>query len=479
MHDTAVERQARTRHGERPITISEIEPRRAIKSAYTSPLVAGAVIFFTALLLRGAWLALMSTQHDDAGLLYLAPDCARYVQIGTHLAGIEYDGPALDWHSGPIYATPEGSMLWSGPGYGLFLGGYFALFGTQAWPVLIAQVLMGSVNCVLIWLLAGRLGLSGRVAAIAGTIAALSLTSISLSCMLLTETLFFTLQLTGLLCWVWALRRNHLGWFVAAALLFGAATFVRGVTLFWPGVMLLLALLHPKRDFAGTRRALIAKTCVAVALMGAMFVGWGFGNYTRHGVFSFSEGGVLAARYFWTARTLAGFDSTRNTRAMQEKMEAESKARYGPDGTTFAEHHRDDMAVFTAALREHPGPMAKRFVKSALQNATRGSELHVFQLPQFARTWNVLKPIIHKKAGAVILILTLIGAALLIARPDHRAAGLILLLTYGYLCGITGFEFWQGSRICFPAQMAWAILAAVVLDRVLNPLIRRPSLVRS
>ena len=449
------------RQGPRPITAFEIEPRRAIKSAYASSVVAGVAIFFTALLLRGAWLALMC------------------VQIGTHLAGVEYDGPALDWHSGPIYATPEGSMLWSGPGYGLFLGGYFALFGTQAWAVLIAQVLMGSVNCVLVWLLAGRLGLSGRVAAIAGAIAALSLTSISLSCMLLTETLFFTLQLAGLLCWVWALRRNHWGWFVAAALLFGVATFVRGVTLFWPGVMLLLALLHPKRDFAGTRHALIGKTCVAVALMGAMFIGWGLRNYTQHGVFTFSEGGVLAARYFWTARTLASFDSTRNTHAMQKKMETENKTRYGPDGTTFAKHHRDDMAVFTAALREHPWPMAKRFVKSAMQNTTRGSELHVFQLPQFARTWDFLRPIIHKKTGAVILVLTLIGAALLIARPDHRAAGLILLMTYGYFCGISGFEFWQGSRICFPAQMAWAILIAVVLDRALSLLIRRSTLVRS
>ncbi len=467
------------RQGARPITTSKLVPRPAIESAYASSMVTGVAIFFAALLLRGAWLSLICTQHGNAELLYLAPDCARYVQIGTHLAGMAYDGPAPDWHSGPIYATPEGSMLWSGPGYGLFLGGWFALFGIHAWPVLIAQVLLGSVNCVLVWLLAGRLGLSGRVALIAGTIAALSLTSISLSCMLLTETLFFTLQLTGLLCWVRAIRGNHWGWFVAAASLFGVATFVRGVTLFWPGVMLLLALLHPKRDFAGTRRALIGKTCVAVALMGAMFVGWSFRNSTRHGVFSFSEGGVLAARYFWTARTLASFDSTRNTRAIQEKMEAENRARYGPDGTTFAEHHRDDMAVFTAALHEHPWPMAKRFVKSAVQNATRGSELHVFQLPQFARTWDFLRPIIHKRTGAVILMLTFIGAALLILRPDHRAAGLILLLTYGYFCAISGFEFWQGSRICFPAQMAWAILSAVVLDRMLSLLVRRSTLAQS
>ena len=108
MHDTAVETLARIRQRARPITTSEIEPRRAIASTYASSVAAGVVIFSTALLLRGAWMALICTQHDDAGLLYLAPDCARYVQIGTHLAGIEYDGPALDWHSGPIYATPEG-----------------------------------------------------------------------------------------------------------------------------------------------------------------------------------------------------------------------------------------------------------------------------------------------------------------------------------------------------------------------------------
>jgi 4-amino-4-deoxy-L-arabinose transferase-like glycosyltransferase len=417
----------------------------------------------------------MCTQHDGAALLYQAPDCARYVQVGTHLAGLEYDGPAPDWHSGPIYGTPEGSMLWSGPGYGLFLGGYFALLGTHAWPVLIAQVLMSSVNCVLIWLLAHRLGLSGRVAVIAGVIAALSLTSISLSCLLLTETLFFTLQLTGLLCWVSAYRGNQWRWFAAAAFLSGAATFVRGVTLFWPGVMLLLALVYPRGSFAGTRRALIGKTSVAVALMGSIFVGWGVRNYARHNVFTFSEGGVLAARYFWTARTLASLDPTRNTRAMQETMEEENAIRYGSDGTTFAEHHRDDLAVFTAALREHPWPMAKRFIKSAVQNTTRGSELHEFQLPQFARTWDWLRPIIHQKTGALILGLTLVGAALLITRPERRAAGLILLLTYVYFCGITGFEFWQGSRICFPAQMAWAILIAVVLDRALSLFVRRTT----
>ncbi len=74
MHDTAVEILARTRQRAGPITTPKIVPRRAIESAYASSVVAGVVIFLTALMLRGAWLALMCTQHDDAVILYLAPD---------------------------------------------------------------------------------------------------------------------------------------------------------------------------------------------------------------------------------------------------------------------------------------------------------------------------------------------------------------------------------------------------------------------
>ena len=104
---------------------------------------------------------------------------------------------------------------------------------------------------------------------------------------------------------------------------------------------------------------------------------------------------------------------------------------------------------------------------------TRGSELHPQQLPQFEALWNKIDPFIHKRAGAALLALTALGALMLIATPRERGAGLILAGTYIYLSGITGFEFWQGSRVCHPAQMAWAILVAVVIDRCLNLAARR------
>ena len=117
----------------------------------------------------------------------------------------------------------------------------------------------------------------------------------------------------------------------------------------------------------------------------------------------------------WTARTLASLDPNINTRGMQRKMEAETLARYGPGGTTYAQHHQENMEVFTTALREHPWPMAKRFVISALQNATRGSELHAHQLPQFKVLWNKIEPFVHKRAGAALLALTVLGALLLVS----------------------------------------------------------------
>lgn len=468
MQQSATQTPARTRKTVSPITEAAPRQRELDRQAPSAEVAVCVGVFLLAVILRALWLVLMGTQHDATALLYQAPDSWRYVQIGTQFAGQAYEGPEPGWHSGPIYATPEGSVLWSGPGYGLFLAAIFAIFGAKAWPVLIIQVVLSSANCGLIYLLARRLQLSKRVGIIAGLIAALSLTSISLSCIVLTETLFFSLQLCGLLFLVSACRLNRWHWFAAAAMLFGAATFVRGVTLFWPGVVFALAVLCPRESFAGSRKRLIGNSCVVALLMGGMIVGWSFRNFTRHGVFTFSEGGVLAARYFWTARTLASFDPDLNTRGMQHKMEAAILAKYGPDGTTFAEHHRDDLAVFQSALRQYPWPMAKRFVKSALQNATRGSELHAHQLPQFNGFWDLIKPFIHKQAGGILMALTLLGGMLLLVTPERRAAGLILMMTYLYLCGITGFEFWQGSRICYPAQMAWAILVAVVLDRTLG-----------
>ncbi len=445
-----------------PLTAAPPGGRRPISPPAAGALPALLMIFATALLLRGVWLVLMYGTLSDRAILLLTPDSWRYVMIGTYYAGLPYDGPPLAIHSGPIYATPEGAILWSGPGYGWFLAAIFRACGVSAAPVLIIQVVISAAACAGVAVLALSLDLSRRVAIIAGLVVAGSLTAISLSCVILTETLFVLLHLGGLVCLVRGLRRDRWTWMLAAALLFSAAVLVRGVTQFWPVVLVGLTAVLPPSFFAGSRRQALTKAVACAVLMAAVIGGWCVRNQIRNGVPAFS-GGVLAARYFWTARTLASLDPDVNTRQMQERMEADNLARYGPQGTTLAQHHRDDTAVFLEAWRRYPVPMIRRFAISAAQNTVRGSEVHPAQLPQFTNLWQQLKPLLHEHAGQAIVAATVIGLILLGLNPRTRAAGWILASTYLYLNGVSGVEFWQGSRICHPSIMAWSIAVAVGL----------------
>ena len=437
------------------------------------------VVGIVALILRGAWLALMCTQFSGHEVAHLLPDSKRYINTANYLLGWPELNDYPSYDGGSVYQTGEGSLMWNGPGYGAFLALCFSVFGSADLPVQLVQIVLSAAGCVAVALLAYVLLGSTRVSICAGLICALSLTSISLSCLVLTETLFFLLHAVGLLLMILAYRRNKLYWFVLSALLITAATYVRAVDQLWPAAFLILAVLLPRRFLGGPRRRVILNASVAFALCVSCLLVFCWRNYAQHGIFTFTTNGVIAARYYWTARTLASLVSGVNCRAMQRRMTAENISRYGPEGATIAQYYRDDMEVFQDALRRHPVPMAKRFLISVYQNTTRGSQLHSLQLPKLARTFEKLHPITHKRAGVMILGMTCLGLVLLLSSREHRGAGLILLLTYGYITGISGLTFWQGSRVCYPAQMAWAILAAVVLDRAWSLLTRRPPLARS
>jgi len=64
------------------------------------------------------------------------------------------------------------------------------------------------------------------------------------------------------------------------------------------------------------------------------------------------------------------------------------------------------------------------------------------------------------------------GSQMLLAGPGYpmwlaaqqQWEGLLVLgSTYGFFTWTTGFSFWQGSRLHFPAEMAWSILLSYFL----------------
>jgi hypothetical protein len=60
---------------------------------------------------------------------------------------------------------------------------------------------------------------------------------------------------------------------------------------------------------------------------------------------------------------------------------------------------------------------------------------------------------------------------------DHRwFAACVLGLTYASFSLLIGVSFWQGSRLHYPAEMAWSILVAYAIIRLLDlmkPFVRR------
>lgn len=445
-------------------SLNSSSPTPTRSRSFARPLL---VIVLVALLVRAFWLGFMYSEFDEGRISRLLPDSRRYLNTAYYLLGWPELNDYPSYDGGTVYQTGEGSLMWNGPGYAAFLAAGFRIFGSSDLPVLILQVLISAAGCALVALIARQLFKSNAVATLAGLICAFSLTSISLSCLVLTDTLFFFLHALGLWCMITAFRTNHTRWFVVAALWVILSTYVRAVNQLWPAAFVMLALILPRGFLGGPRPRVLVNASFAFALCMAGILIFCWRNYDRHGIFTFTTAGPMAARYYWTARTLASLDPDPqvNCRAVQQRMTAQNTARYGPQGASIAQYYRDDMQVFRSALREHPIPMAKRFLISAYHNTTRGSQYHPMQLPQFTRLWDTLRPITQTRAGQVVLVLAFLGAVSLLAGAGHRGAALILLLNYLYVTGISGMEFWQGSRICYPAQVSWAILVAVTLDR--------------
>ena len=93
-------------------------------------------------------------------------------------------------------------LLRVGPGYGLLLAATKFIFGANPiWPIML-NIFLGGLAAVFVYLLAYQLFSSRAVALIAGGFCALSLTSVSISCHILTDQPFFTFHIAALVFFV-------------------------------------------------------------------------------------------------------------------------------------------------------------------------------------------------------------------------------------------------------------------------------------
>jgi hypothetical protein len=176
------------------------------------------------------------------------------------------------------------------PGYPLFLGAIFFLFGKEYWPLLIIQALVDTLTCVVTGLLATRV--FGRGGVIAGVLSAFNLNMIVLSSMALTESLFLFLFSSSLLMATRYISERKSADFLMSIGLVAAATMVRSASYYLIPLFVLGLLLFGL--FSGTRLRHSASMAVgALVIIGLILFPQHWRNWDSYKATGFvSQGGT-------------------------------------------------------------------------------------------------------------------------------------------------------------------------------------------
>jgi len=139
------------------------------------------------------------------------------------------------------------------PGYVFFLAGLYTLWGFDLWKIQLAQAVLDTVSCLLVFLIAARVLRDHRLAVAAAVFYALYYKMINMVTRPMSETLYVSLLLAFLLLFVLSFSRN--AYAIAAGFALGLVTLTKPITLLFPAVAAVFYLLWSRRD--GWRRTLL------------------------------------------------------------------------------------------------------------------------------------------------------------------------------------------------------------------------------
>jgi hypothetical protein len=353
-------------------------------------------------------------------------------------------------------------LLRIGPGYALILAGIQALFGqTHVFPILFS-VVMGALAPVFVYLLGYYLTSLRTVALAAGLVSAVSLTSVALSCHILTDQPFFTFQAAALVCFVLGFRTGKVRWFAAAGAVAGYAAYIRPVGQMWPYLFFLIPLLLPRQTMFNSRWDMLKRSWVTAAVMLVMVLGWSARNYVAHDQFTFGTNGILTVRSCLVAQVTAehteGMDVVKYRQIWEEEDGDRDLERF--EGAAAKARER-----VIRAFEKYPGAMFSAYFRNVEANIKAANYYAQRQVPELQGFMAWLNTALRKWLWTVLVGLTLAGVVLLWIDKKHLAA-VLLGITYLYFTLILGASFWQGSRLHYPAEMAWGILVSYTVYRL-------------
>lgn len=191
----------------------------------------------------------------------------------------EYDLVGMSLASGTGFTIYGQPYLIHPPGYPLFLGLLYLLFGHSYAAVKVAQSLLGALTCVVILLVGERL-FTRRVGLVAAALAAVYPHLVYYSGILMSETLFVFLSTLCLYALVRLREDPSPRRMALAGLVLGLASLTRPMLLFMPALLLVWMWV----ELGSTRRALVV-TATLWLWMALVILPWTVRNYVVTGTF--------------------------------------------------------------------------------------------------------------------------------------------------------------------------------------------------
>jgi len=423
-----------------------------------------------AAILRIVYFILTYSHLGADGLWTAVYDTAKYQLAASQILS-EYT----------VAAGTEDYLFLVGPGYPVILALFRVLFGSSAVNVCMLSNFMGILAPVFVYLIALNLKLPKMVAFMAGIIGAISTTSLALSSAILSNQFFFTLMAASLLCLIIGYNSRKNIWFIVSGLIVGIAVCIRGTAQFWPLALIFIALVIPLGEQFKSRMILLKKVALTSGLILLFILIWSARNYFVHDVFVFSSNGVQSARVYLAARAVADHTDNAGVLDIRQQWSDEDKKFFGGEKPTVAQQYFRAVDQFGQIVRDHPDWMMAAYFNTVTGNVLAGNHLPLFQIPSLSKLWNRLIAMNGKWFAHLIFYMTLLGFLFLLI--DRRCFEIVLLgAFYSYFTLITGFSFWQGSRLHYTAEIVWSILVAYAVYRIwqlLRQLILKSGYTRS
>lgn len=411
-----------------------------------------AVVLLAAIIRLGQFL-IVAEQIGMDGILALPCDGRLYLETARDiLAGSE---------------GYEKGFTTFGPGYAAFLAPFLYLFGESAIPIVLTQIILSSITCGITYAIAWLLLRNKTVALLSGLIVCMSCTSITLTVLVLSDTLFLFLFSATLLLFIIGLEKLNWYYFIGAGVLLSAAILVRAVGQFWGFGLVLLAVLYRWFHGRGHNQAKAPAShfwtrVVVCALISILTIAiWSIRNDHKHGFAALTLHSAVgpANMAVWTIERQTGQDHGEIRIAWID----EYRADHDIDEMQLSDYYRMYRTNTRKVFLDDPIGVISTYLRMNWINVNEISRLHRLVLPDFNPTligWEHFT--VRNQLNYLPFWITIAGLIVLAVRKEWWAFA-FLCCAFFYFAFIVGFVRYQGSRVFFPGLLASAILSAVFL----------------